>query len=209
MSNKTVLVYLARHGTTVANQNNEFRGPLNFPLDKKGIRDAHQLGFYFKDMELFPVIFCSSKIRAVDTARIINEAREEPLKVQQNDGLCAWNVGFLGGKEKTEENEAVIDYYASNPELAIPKGESLNDFKFRVRPLIKNAIEIADRSGLPVLIVVHSSVIHEVGSLLYDDHKSVIVEPGGVAAIYYDNGKLEAEPIFKERSASSKADHIT
>lgn len=207
---KTILCYIARHGSTKLNGKADcFRGPLDVPLDEKGIRDAHQLGYYFQDCELFPTIFCSSKTRTKETARIINNQRAEKLAIHPNDDLCAWNVGYLGGKPKDDENEAIVDHYCANPTEQIPEGESLNEFKFRVRPLIKEAIEAADRSGLPVLLVAHSSVIHEVGSMLYDDHKSVLVEPGGVAAIYYDGDSLQAEPIFKGREGSSQTDHVT
>jgi hypothetical protein len=60
------------------------------------------------------------------------------------------------------------------------------------------------------MLVAHSSVVHEIGSIAKGDHKSILVEPGGAIAVYVNNGKIDAEPIFKPIKAfGSRAKIIT
>jgi len=91
-------------------------------------------------------------------------------------------------------------------------GESFNDFKNRIRPLLLDGVKMAVRYGKPTLVVAHSSIVHETGSMFNDDHTSTLVKPGGVAAVYFQDGGLKAEPIFKpdlERIGSPRAEVIT
>lgn len=191
-----ILVYAARHGTTDLNQADAFRGPIDAPLDKKGFRDANQLAKYFEPIDL-SVIFHSDKKRTRATAELI--AKTKDMKIYPNKDLAAWNVGDLGGQPKNEENLAVIDHHVENPDLILPGGESLNQFKARIHPLIKDAVDMGLDTGVPVLLVVHSSVIHEIGTMIGGHHEYTLVEPGGVAAIFIKDGKLDAQPIFKAR----------
>jgi broad specificity phosphatase PhoE len=201
---KHVLCYVARHGTTDLNQKNAFRGPIDAPLDKAGWRDAHQLAYYFEPIEL-SVIVHSDRKRTRSTAGLIAKSKDN-IEVIENPGLRAWNVGDLGGQPKNKENEALVDWHVKHPDVPLPGGESLAAFKSRVRPLLAAAIDAAVKCGVPVLLVAHSSVIHEIGSMLSNDHEHTLVEPGGVAAIYIQNGKLDAEPVFKPRPKSSHAE---
>jgi broad specificity phosphatase PhoE len=193
---KHILVYIARHGTTDLNQKDAFRGPIDAPLDKDGYRDAHTLAHYFEDIDISH-IFHSDKKRTRETAKIIADRKN--MKATGNPNLSAWNVGDLGGKPKDEQNLDIIEWHVNHPDDPLPGGEALNQFKDRIRPLIMEAVEAARENGVPILIVAHSSVIHEVGSMLTDDHEHTLVEPGGVCAIFIHNGELDAAPIFKSR----------
>jgi broad specificity phosphatase PhoE len=196
------LVFVARHGNTKLNSIDSFRGPLDVDLDKTGWRQANALKEYLKD-ECFSYIFCSDKKRTVDTANKIAEAHPD-LTVQKHHGLRAFDVGFLGGQPKNEENQKLIEHYVKNPDVPIPDGESLNEFKSRVRPLIKNAVELAINSGKPVLIVAHSSIIHEVGDMIGGHHQYTLVEPGGVACIFVQDGELDAAPVYRKREEAKQ-----
>ena len=198
MNQEHPLVYFARHGQTTFNKADAFRGNINAPLDAQGWRDANKLKKYFDGVE-FSHIFTSDKIRAEQTAGKIAEGHNQtPV---ENEGLRSWDVGYLSGKPKDEENLEAIEYYVNNPDLPIPDGESLNEFKARVQPLIKNAIELALACGNPVLVIAHSSVIHEVGAMIGGHHEYALVEPGGVTVIFIQDGKFDAEPIFKPKDA--------
>lgn len=204
---KTLLFLAARHGQTELNAAGCFRGHNNIPLDSHGIRDAHQLAKFFKPIELSHII-CSDKIRSHETARII--AAEKEMPVHPTPNLHAWDVGEFSGKPKDKENLAALQWYIDNPDEVIPAGESLNAFKARVRPCYKEAAEIADYCGAPVLLVIHSSNIHEIGSMLYGDHNSVLVQPGGVVAVSAQDDRLVAESIYKGRKPSGRtADTIS
>lgn len=165
------------------------------PLDDKGIRDAHQLASVLKPID-FCLIVTSEKQRAKITAGIINEGRKIPVHSSPN--LNALNVGDFSGLPRNTENTEALQYYIENPDIPIPGGESLNDFKARVQPCFAEIAEIAQNTGVPVLVVAHSSIIHELGAVLHKNHTNVLVQPGGVTAMYMnDSGQLSAEPIFK------------
>lgn len=206
-ANSTPVLYVARHGRTVLNASNSFRGNANPPLDSVGIKQAEELHKIFEPIELSH-IFCSPKIRSTKTAEIISKDKHIPL--HKVDSLQALNVGKFSGQKRDRESEAALQKYLDDPDTVIPDGESLNQFKSRVTPCLQQAIEMFSKCGVPSLFVAHSSVCHEVGSILYGDHKSILVEPGGVIAVYFDGSKLQAKPIHKPMTASkTKAGTIT
>lgn len=190
-----ILVYLARHGMTDLNENNCFKGSLDPDLNGSGWRDAHALSFYFAPIELGSIFF-SPKKRSRHTAMIINKAQVD-IPYHGNENLQDLHVGDLGGQKKTPENKQLVRCYLDNPDEPFPGGESFNEFRGRVRPLLVDAVRWALKSGNPTLLVAHSSVIREAGDLFNRDHSSTKVLPGGVAAVYIEDGELRAEPIFK------------
>jgi broad specificity phosphatase PhoE len=191
-----IILYVIRHGQTTLNKQNSFRGPLNIDLDKTGWRQANKLKEYFSGVE-FSHAFSSPKNRSIDTANKILEGRDTKLVVNEN--LQALNVGDLAGKEKTPETDAIVEFHFQNPDIPMPGGESFNDFKARVNPLLKDAIEIGLQEQNPVLLCVHSSIIHELGYLIGGHHTYCLVEPGGVAAVYIQDGELDAEPVYRAK----------
>lgn len=195
-----ILVYLARHGTTLLNQDGCFRGPIDVPLDASGVRDAKQLHSFFKSVQLGDIL-CSDKQRAHETAKII--AAGHPESPRPTPLLHAWNIGYLAGQKKDDHTED-IEFFQNHPAVQIPEGQSLDSFRARVRPVFKQAIQRALQTGLPVLLVTHSSVIHEVGQAVNGDHNSTVVRPGGVAVIGLRDGKLAAEPLLKPDSRQAE-----
>lgn len=189
-----VLLFVVRHGSTVLNSSGCFRGNANPPLDATGIRQAHEVADLLTHIELSH-IFCSDKHRAVQTAKII--AAKDSLPIHTSTNLRALNVGDYSGTKRTPESEKEVASYNDTPDVPIPGGESINQFRGRIQPCLEEACEIALHCGAPTLIVAHSSIIHEVGNWLYGDHKCLLVEPGGMAAVYLKNGKLSADAIYK------------
>ena len=208
MAEKTIIFYAARHGETELNAKNRFRGHNDVPLDANGRRQAAALAFYFQPIELSHII-ASDKRRAMETAKTIADSKS--MSVWSTPNLHPWDVGVFSGQPKNAENKAKLECYIQNPDEPIPGGEALNEFKSRVRPCFKEAIEIADRCGEPVLLVMHSSDIHEIGAMFCDSHLATLVEPGGVVAVYVEDGRLGAEPIFRGRTASGprRADTVS
>jgi broad specificity phosphatase PhoE len=207
----TTLVYLARHGSTVLNDSNRFRGSANPPLDSKGFRDAAELAKFFAPIKL-SAIFYSDRLRSTQTAEEVAKSKPD-VPCVGTSSLWAWDVGFLSGKEKNAENTAKLEEYINDPSRAIPEGESLNAFKKRIRPCLYESMETANRAGAPVLLVVHSSVIHEAGDMLNGHPASALVLPGGVTEICAVNGRAVARPVFKtdhERlNTSNQADTVS
>lgn len=201
---KHILVYVARHGTTDLNAEGCFRGPIDAPLDTKGWRDAHQLAHYLEAVDLAG-IFHSDKKRTRDTADVIAQ-HHKGIKVFANSDLRAFNVGDLGGKPKNKENTQIVADHVKHPDQVMPGGESLNNFRRRVQPLIIDAMDLAMEAGEPVLLVAHSSVIREVDNMFGSGRSTALAEPGGAIAIYIQDGKFHVEPVFKPRREQSGFD---
>jgi probable phosphoglycerate mutase len=194
MPKGTAVCFVARHGETILNATNSFRGSANPPLNDTGIKEAHELAKFLEAFEISHVV-SSDKQRATKTAEII--AKAQHTDVHQTPFLRALNVGKFSGQKRTPESEAELQTYLDDPDCKIPDGESLNEFKGRIHPCITEAIDLFCQSGIPPLVVAHSSIIHEVGAMLKGNHKGVLVEPGGAIAIYFNGSKLDVEPIFK------------
>lgn len=194
-----VLTYFARHGSTDLNQANCFRGDADPPLSAKGFREASQLAHYMQPIDV-SFIVASAKQRAVQTADVINVSKKlqgKNLQVVPNETLFAWSVGNFSGKPKNKENLDKLQEYIDSPDIIVPGGESLSNFRSRVRPLIYEAIDESDKQGLPGLAVVHSSVIHELGIMFHSDHTIALVKPGGLTAVYVSNGTLRVQAVFR------------
>lgn len=206
-SEPTVACYAIRPGRTVLNFQKKFRGAADPPLDSVGIAQAHKLKTLFTGIDL-SVIVCSDRKRAVQTAEIIAQGRDLP--VQQSSCLRALDVGKFSGQDRSPENVAELQKYLDNPDCKIPEGESLNDFSSRIQPCIKEAVDMFLKCGIPPLIVGHSSIIRELGTMFKGQHSKVLVDPGGAVAIFIANGKLDADPIYKPMKApTGKADTIS
>jgi len=185
------VLYVIRHGRTSYNQKGLFRGEADIPLTEEGVTDSEEAKSQLEDIE--PAFIVSSdKKRAVQTAKLIADG----LEVQTTPLLRAWNLGHFSGKPKNEENLKELQKYIDDPNLPVPDGESLEDFRNRVLPTLAEAFEHATRVGAG-FVVAHSSVIHEIGNQLYGDHKSLVVKPGGIVVIGIDNGEISADRIFK------------
>ena len=202
---REILVYIVRHGSTILNAQDCFRGTEDVSLDAAGARDAHKVAHYLQGTE-FSHLIASDRKRAAETAAVIGPV--VGLKPITTPALHAWNVGIFSGQPKNAENLLKLMAYIHDPETPIPDGESLNDFKRRIRPALLDAVDLAcdcscescgEGGHKPVLLVSHSSVIHEVGDMLHGNHLAVIVEPGGVAAIYIEDGELKGDAVFKAR----------
>lgn len=194
-----IVLYVARHGSTDLNQADCFRGDANPPLSAKGYREANQLAHYLQPID-FSFIVASAKTRAETTADIITLAKMVDGKkpdFSKNPLLFPWSVGNFSGKPKNKENLDKLQEYIDDPGKVVPGGESLNTFRDRVRPLIEEAVETSEELGTPGLLVVHSSVIHELGEMFHKNHNAALVKPGGLTAVYVSNGVLKVEAIFK------------
>ena len=202
LNDPEVACYIVRHGQTVLNQTHRFRGAANPALDETGIKQAHALAHLFEPIEISH-IFCSDKQRSIKTANIIAGAKG--IKVHSSSSLNALNVGEFSGQKRTPESEAALEVYLKDPGTQIPGGESLSDFQARIRPCIQEAVEMYFQCGTPPLLVAHSSVVHEVGTLVANDHNAKLVEPGGVLAVFYKNGKLDADAIYRPLKSNPKS----
>ena len=188
------VIYLIRHGRTSLNAKNRFRGNIDIPLDKVGIKDAEEAVEFLKDID--PAFLVSSdKKRAVETAKIFG--KKFGLEDIQTPDLRAWDIGKFSGQERSDKNVEELQKYIDNPDLPVPGGESLQDFRDRVSPVLEECFDHAHEVGVG-FIFCHSSVVHEAGNIITGNHTSLLVEPGGIVAIGYSDGSITADNVFKK-----------
>lgn len=189
----TLIAYFVRHGTTEGNTKGLFRGPLDFPLDSNGLKDAENLKNFFGNVDL-GAAYSSDTTRARTTAEAVLEPKG--MVASETPDLRSWNVGYLAGLSK-KENQKDINFFQKNESTVVPNGESLHQFKIRVQPRIKNSIMKGITSGVPSITFTHSSVIHELSHMLYGDHSYIKVKPGGVVGVYKRGNQLTAKALLR------------
>lgn len=198
-------MYIVRHGTTKLNEQNRFRGPLDVPLDEKGKRQADAVGKLLASKPI-GTIFHSDRKRASETAKRIESFQRSDHKMVVLPRLRAWDLGEFAGKEKNAENTRAVDEFVRNPNKRVPGGESLNEFRKRVRPVFDAAESAAKRASAPPVFVAHSSIIHEIGQMYNGSHQSALVEPGGIVAIVQTStGRPKVKVLF--RPVAKPGDH--
>lgn len=199
-----LVAIFVRHGSTVLNDENRFRGAVDVDLDDKGRKQAEEVRDLLKFRPLGSA-FTTSKKRTKETADIVLAGRNQGHREIKN--LDALNVGEFTGQLKTKDAENTLKYYQDNPDAKIPGGERINDFRARVNPEIQKVVQHGEESGVPAIAFVHSSIIHQIGQLYHGDHNFVKVTPGGVVGVYNTPNGYEARALFKE-SKPGQDDHL-
>ena len=188
--------YFVRHGQTTGNAAGTFRGSIDYPLDDQGKADAKTLGKWFGQKQI-GAVYASPLKRAQDTAREI--AMPKGIDVQTVPALKPIDVGFLAGEPK-EDHRKTMDYFSQHPDEKIPAGESINDFRKRTQPPLKQILAKFGTSQIPGVAVVHSSIIHELNHIVSGNHNQTLVKPGGIVGVY----KNPAKPRGLELKALTK-----
>jgi len=201
-----IVAYFVRHGQCEANAEGRFRGTkTDYPLSAQGHHEAQELADYFSHIKLGDA-WTSSKQRAEQTAETVLE----PLgKVASpTEGLHPLDVGYLSGEKKANHTDD-IKYFQEHPQTEIPGGQSIQEFRNKVKPHILLPIRRGIENGVPSITFSHSSIIHEVGNLIHGDHGAALVKPGGVAAVTYDGKYFRAHAVFKPAPKRDKQSIMT
>lgn len=192
------LGYMVRHGETELNASNCYRGWTDPSLNEDGLTAAYNAA-NFLSYDRIGQITSSDLCRAMETANIIiSDNTPASPYVSPDPRLRPWNIGHLAGQKKTKANEAKLDHYISHPDIRIPEGESLTEFRARnavVLELFANGYD-----SLPVIVVAHTSNIVGLHHLLdpesvYSEEQKDVVEPGGIVGVYMkSDGIMYLEP---------------
>jgi len=121
-------IYLVRHGTTLLNRTNRYRGRIDIPLDEGGWQDAWAVAGRLSEVSL-DAVYASPLRRARDTARVIADAAGITV-VQDLPGLLNLACGRWDGLTPQEAARGYPREYAAYqdyaPGAATPQGESLD-----------------------------------------------------------------------------------
>ena len=201
MMKDTILLWLVRHGTTTDSNKGIIRGNRDSMLDRQGFLDAHELKEFFGGKR-WQQCFCSDMTRAIQTATIICEPRDEaPVIIP---ALEPWDVGYLTGKDKkTFKNDMTV--FVEHPNMRPQEGETRNEFFSRVNPIFLAAMKVGMNQDKPCIVVGHSSVLHALAHLLWGEaHPPLSVDPGGVIECFLTNkGEISARSVFKKGADDS------
>ncbi len=184
-----------RHGEASANAMGIFRSWLDVPLTQRGIQQAEHARDFLKKYKIKDII-ASPLLRAFVTADIV--AQPHKLPVWQHRGLFPWSLGVFTSLSK-DENQEALHLFVENPGVAIPEGESLEQFESRQFAFWCASLKMSREKGL-TLFVCHNSAITALSSFMgynpLDPSGKENVKPGGIVEIYWDGAKHSMNVVF-------------
>jgi broad specificity phosphatase PhoE len=195
MADRQLISILQRHGSTVLNEDNKFRGRMDPPLDDQGLQQAETAAEAVANSGVQRIV-SSPLLRALQTADII--AQKLGLNVEQDRGLISWDLGFLNGRDKDIFKD-ILNLYVDNPKLVVPDGEALESLEQRTFEFFDKEL----KNGQVTLYVTHTSNIITVENLIHGNHDGrpesgeTTVEPGGSLGVFLDSeGNYSTEVLF-------------
>lgn len=196
MADKTPIAFVLRHGDTVLNDDNCFRGMLDPEINDEGILDAHAAAKFLKDKGIERII-TSPLLRAVMTAEIVSGLLGG-IHITQDRGLFPWQMGTDFYGQDREELSDRLEHYVKNPDKTPENGQSLSEFVKGIGDFFEERL----KCPIITLYITHTSDIISISDLIHGEppthpEKAEVVKPGGICAIYSEGDDYEIEPIFK------------
>ena len=163
-------IYVVRHGTTLLNRANRYRGRRDVPLDQGGWEDAWSAARQLEGVGL-EAVYTSPLRRARDTARIVADASGFESVIDL-PGLVNLDYGAWEGltaEESRAHDEVEFERYQRYAEGSFcPGGESVDLAATRVALSLRTLAAL--HPGGTVAAVSHAAIV-----------RLAIVEAGGVA----------------------------
>jgi len=151
-------IYLVRHGETAFNDSMRIQGQSNIPLNEKGLKQAQEVGLFFKNLNV-QAVYSSPLKRAYRTAEEI--ARWHHLPITTLEDLKEICFGQWEGHTCPEIDEIkphswedFFEHPAYNP---IPGGETLPQVQTRVRKALTAALN--NYPSGDIVLAAHGGVI--------------------------------------------------
>lgn len=187
-------IYFTRHGLTEYNKERRIQGLLDSPLTLEGKEKAKELGARLKD-EGIEIIYSSDQKRAMDSAKIINEAlkldiipdrRLREVSMLSHDGMT-WAESVATDPDRE-------DLIMQRPDLfneggIYPYRDALEDAIAFIFELIKTNYE-------KVLVVTHGSKLRVITTVLEgfdlkDTNKVELIKGLSLKIYDYNEGKFK------------------
>ena len=194
-SQKNVLLYIVRHGSTTTDTAGKHGGWQNDPLNAEGTQQAQQAR-RFMEGKKFREVFCSDMERAVQTAKIV----APHILPERDPQLRPWDVGIFTGKDH-DTYKKQFDVYLDHPARVIPDGESMAEYAVRMHKVLLKYIQMAKESG-PLLLVCHSRNFSQFKKQIENENefdepeKWDRVKEGGVMTVLDEDPELKVEIVF-------------
>jgi broad specificity phosphatase PhoE len=155
----TSRLVIVRHGTTAFNseQGERFRAWIDIPLTEEGMQQSQAIAKTLSAYR-FDRIFSSDLQRALVTATMIQRAQGPGAPpVQPTQALRPWHLGELAGKPVEGEHlDRMIHHQMNDRHVAVPGGESFNQFVERFVGFLAQRMKEARTQGLTECLVSHT-----------------------------------------------------
>ena len=114
------MIYILRHGQTVLNKAKALQGRSNLPLNETGIKEAEEIGSWFRGQGItFSGVYSSPLTRAVQTAHL---AAGEDAEVIVDDRLIEMDYGPYEGTDLTDPAPEIITFFSDFVHNPAPEG---------------------------------------------------------------------------------------
>lgn len=165
-------IYLTRHGQTDWNLQHKIQGQIEVPLNATGLKQAAAVRDKLKDTRI-DLIFSSPLGRAMDTAKIINEAHNVPIIPDKR--IIEEYYGKLEGAPRDASN-TLYQVQRRSFFKRYPGGESYLDVCARVYAFINEIREkYPDKT---ILVVAHGGMSRVFHSYFHDMENEEFVTYG-------------------------------
>lgn len=187
-------IYFTRHGLTEYNKERRIQGLLDSPLTLEGKEKAKELGARLKD-EGIEIIYSSDQKRAMDSAKIINEA----LKLDIIPDRKLREVSMLSHEGMTWAESVATD--PDREDLIMQRPDLFNEGGiYPYRDALEDAIafifELIKTNYEKVLVVTHGSKLRVITTVLEgldlkDTNKVELIKGLSLKIYDYNGGKFK------------------
>lgn len=187
-------IYFTRHGLTEYNKERRIQGLLDSPLTLEGKEKAKELGARLKD-EGIEIIYSSDQKRAMDSAKIINEA----LKLDIIPDRRLREVSMLSHEGMTWAESVATD--PDREDLIMQRPDLFNEGGiYPYRDALEDAIafifELIKTNYEKVLVMTHGSKLRVIttvleGLNLKDTNKVELIKGLSLKIYDYNEGKFK------------------
>lgn len=188
----TKLIYLIRHGESVANKQGIYQGQgVDTGLTVLGQKQALAAAKRLRKIK-FKAIYASPLKRTKETAEII--ARQFGLPILNDIRLLEINHGTWEGKnldEFTFEETEVLKIWKNKPNLCqMPKGEHFNDVVKRVEKFFEKIKKQTGQFAIITHDVVLRIIIAKIGGLAYENIWQLTLDNCGLTTLTVNPDKI-------------------
>lgn len=190
-------IYFTRHGLTEYNKERRIQGLLDSPLTLEGKEKAKELGARLKD-EGIEIIYSSDQKRAMDSAKIINEA----LKLDIIPDRRLREVSMLSHEGMTWAESVATD--PDREDLIMQRPDLFNEGGiYPYRDALEDAIafifELIKTNYEKVLVMTHGSKLRVITTVLEgldlkDTNKVELIKGLSLKIYDYNEGKFKLLP---------------
>lgn len=175
------MLYIMRHGKTDWNALRKLQGRTDIPLNDEGRQMARRACEEYRNLHL-DVCYCSSLIRAKETAQIVLSGRDIPIIT--DDRLVEMCFGDYEGIQKSFQiPDCPINVLFQHPEEyheSVGGAETFEELYQRTGEFLEEVIKPKLREGKDILIVGHgamnSSIVCQVKGLPIEEFWSEGIE---------------------------------